>query len=578
MLTLPRMADARSAVRRDEVVGMRWWSLAWVAVVALVLTAGGSASSGTAKAGVFTGYAFDACNAPRLESLTAWLESPYRALGIYIGGANRACPNTELSPAWASTAVATGWSLIPLYVGLQAPCVRMNGVAKIAPTIAASQGTAAADDAAGDAANLGLDESSPIYFDMEGYAINDPACTAAVQAFVAAWVDELHALGHLAGVYGSANSTMRDLQPLAATGSAPDDVWIADWNGNESVFGNPYVSDTLWTNHQRLHQFRGGHHETWGGVTIDVDSSYVDAAVVGSVNAQPLTAAPPSLPDLDVSAAGSVAAVDGMANVSWPAGAFEQSVVVSLSPALPPTPVQGFAGGGYGVQLQVQGTVSAQPKTSFSQPLTIHLPPRDGALAPMASSDGTSWHPLQPLFSGQLPRGAKAGYTHNANGSWDIQTASPGFFALLPELSRPPAPGALNGHFAHGQLVLSWPKSVAASGPAISYEVTLSNHSLLSIPGQTSAAVASIHHASPSVYRVIATDASGRASVPSQPLVVVPSARPKHLPKIIPQWAFQLSDWLASGRVSSRPKTAPRIVPDWFWRWAAWYQAPFHIR
>ena len=103
-----------------------------------------------------------------------------------------------------------------------------------------------------------------------------------MQAFVSGWVNELHALGDLAGVYGSAGSTIRDLQALAATGSSPDDVWIADWNGNESVFGNPYVSDTLWTNHQRLHQYRGAHHETWGGATIDIDSSYVDAAVVGS--------------------------------------------------------------------------------------------------------------------------------------------------------------------------------------------------------------------------------------------------------------------------------------------------------
>ena len=119
---------------------------------------------------------------------------------------------------------------------------------------------------------------------MEGYALNDPRLhRRRAGASSRAWVDELHALGYLAGVYGSAASTIRDLQALAATGSAPDDVWIADWNGQETVFGNPYVSDTLWTNHQRLHQYRGGHHETWGGVTIDVDSSYVDAAVVGSV-------------------------------------------------------------------------------------------------------------------------------------------------------------------------------------------------------------------------------------------------------------------------------------------------------
>jgi hypothetical protein len=586
--------DARIAAAGGEETSMRWSDAArvrgrWIgsgaavaAALALVLASagGGAARSGetsVGRASTFTGYAFDACNAPKIESLVAWLESPYRALGIYIGGANRACANTQLSAQWAASAVATGWSLIPIYVGLQAPCVTGRGLAKIAPTIAASQGTAAADDAAGDAAILGLGAGNPIYLDMEGYSINDPFCSQAVQAFVSSWVDELHALGYLAGVYGSAASTIRDLQALAATGSAPDMIWIADWNGLESTFGSPYVLDTLWTNHQRLHQYRGAHHETWGGVTIDVDSSFVDAAVVGSVNAQPLISLPPPELDANLSAAGSVSAVDGSAVVSWPLGAFSQSVVVTLTPSLPQEAVPGFGSGGYGVQLQVAQTVSGQPNDSFAAPLTIHIPPHRGELAPMASSDGTSWHPLQPLFSGALPKGAKAGYTRNANGSVDIATTSGGYFALLPEVSRPPAPSELNGHFAHGQLVLSWPKAMAVSGEAVSYQVTLTNRPLLSIPGQTSAAVSRVHHTAPSVYRVIATDAAGKVSAPSKPLVVLPARRPAHLPKIIPQWAYSLSDWQESGRVGERPK-APRIVPDWYWRWQPWHVAPYHIR
>ena len=262
--------------------------------LALVLAAGGSAAPSGASAGkaaAFTGFAFDSCNAPSASALDAWLGSPYRALGIYIGGANSACPNPQLTQEWAANAVATGWGLIPIYVGLQAPCASASGLAKISPSIAASQGTAAADDAAGDAGVLGLGAGSPIYFDMEGYAINNAACSQSVEAFVSAWVDELHALGHLAGVYGSAASTIRDLQVLASTASSPDDVWIADWNGEATVFGDPYVSDTLWTNHQRLHQYRGGHRETWNGVTLDVDSNYVDAAVVGSVGSPQLPAA-----------------------------------------------------------------------------------------------------------------------------------------------------------------------------------------------------------------------------------------------------------------------------------------------
>jgi hypothetical protein len=573
---------------------MRWWTsaravgverrrFAVVALAVLFALALAGASSGTrnrssgSTATVFTGYAFDACSAPAPESLTAWLASPYRALGIYVGGANRACPNTQLSPEWTASAVATGWSLIPLYVGLQAPCVGGRGLAKISPALASSQGTAAADDAATDASAAGLAGGSPIYFDMEGYALSNPPCTAAVQAFVTAWVNELHALGYLAGVYGSAASTIRDLQALASTASSPDAVWIADWNGNESVFGNPYVSDALWNNHQRLHQYRGGHHETWGGVTIDIDSSYVDAAVVGTGGTLPVPAPPVPTPEPGESAAGSVTSIDGDATVSWPAGAFEQSVVVSLTPALPDQPVPGFGSGGYGVQLQVQQTATALLRKGFATPLTIHIARQRDGLAPMSSSDGTTWQPLPPLYGGALPTGAKAGYTRNADGSVDIATTAGGFFALLPETARPPAPAAPTAHFSHGQLVLSWPKSVGAGGAAVSYQVTLTNKPLLSIPGQTTAAIPRVHHTAPSVYRVLATDTAGRTSAPSKPLVILPSKRPPKLPKALPSWAWPLFEWQQGGKVGTRPK-GPKILPAWYWRWYEWRAAPFHVR
>jgi hypothetical protein len=553
---------------------------ALAALLGLAVAGGGSGASGAGQSGTatgFTGYAFDACNAPKIDSLAAWLASPYRALGIYIGGANRACANPQITPEWTSAAVATGWNLIPLYVGLQAPCVSLRGVTKISPSLASSQGTAAADDADASAAAAGLSPGSPIYFDMEGYALSDPACTQAVQSFVTAWVNELHALGHLAGIYGSATSTIRDMQALATTASAPDDVWIANWNGAESVFGDPYISDSLWTNHQRLHQFRGSHHETWGGVTLDVDSNYVDAAVVGPGGTLPVPAPPIPLPTPGESAAGSIGAADGVSSVSWPAGAFQQSVVVSLTPSLPAEPVTGFGEGGYGVQLQVQQTATAIPRRTFVAPLTIHIAHRPNGVAPMTSADGVDWQPVAPLFGGALANGAKAGYTRNPDGSFDIQTTSGGFFALLPEQARPPAPDGLSARFSHGQLVLSWPESVGAAGNAISYRITLGQKPLLSIPGQTTAAIPRVHHDSPSVYRVVATDAAGKSSEPSKPIVILPTKRPAKLPKLLPDWAWPMFEWMQSGKVGSRPK-GPKILPSWYWRWYAWRAAPFHVR
>jgi hypothetical protein len=53
--------------------------------------------------------------------MAAWrAASPYRAIGIYIGGNNRGCTQGNLTPDWVRTEVAAGWHLIPLYVGPQA--------------------------------------------------------------------------------------------------------------------------------------------------------------------------------------------------------------------------------------------------------------------------------------------------------------------------------------------------------------------------------------------------------------------------------------------------------------------------
>src|SRR5512144_1618733 len=70
----------------------------------------------------FTGLAFDTCTAPTLAQMTAWKASPYKAVGIYIGGVNRTCAQPQLTAAWVTSVTAMGWRLVPIYLGLQAPC------------------------------------------------------------------------------------------------------------------------------------------------------------------------------------------------------------------------------------------------------------------------------------------------------------------------------------------------------------------------------------------------------------------------------------------------------------------------
>ena len=239
-----------------------------------------AAAAAVAPGGVYTGLGFDACSAPSAARMSAWSVSPYRAAGIYIGGANMACAQPNLTANWVSAESAAGWHLIPTYVGLQAPH-NSCGCAAISPGRASVEGAAAANDAVSQAAAVGLGPGNPIYFDMESYA-RGGANTSAVLTFLAAWASSLHAAGYTSGVYGSAGSTISDLRSQYGTSfTEPDDIWIGEWNGQRST-ASAYVPGGDWSNHRRLHQYDGGHNETHGGATINIDGNFLDGATAGA--------------------------------------------------------------------------------------------------------------------------------------------------------------------------------------------------------------------------------------------------------------------------------------------------------
>jgi hypothetical protein len=241
------------------------------------------ARSGT----IFTGLGFDACSTPSARSMSAWKSSPYRAVGVYIGGANRACSQPNLTPEWVAAQTGAGWHLIPTYVGLQAPTSACSSCAKLSSSQATAQGVASAVDAVEEANAVAMGPGSPIYFDMESYSRTSSA-TAATLAFLEAWTKKLHALGYLSGVYSSSASGIADLGDQVGTGyELPDHLWIANWNGSTST-ADPVVPSNAWTQHQRIHQYRGGHNETYGGVTINIDNDSVDGATVGSASLPPV--------------------------------------------------------------------------------------------------------------------------------------------------------------------------------------------------------------------------------------------------------------------------------------------------
>ena len=531
-----------------------------LAAAVLVASSSGSAANRQARADVFTGYGFDACTAPSTASLNAWTASPYRALGIYLGGVNRACADGNLSASWVTTTLASGWALLPLYVGLQAPCVSATGLQRISstPATAASQGAAAADDAAAKASGFGLPAGSPIYFDMEGYRIGVATCTKAVQSFVSAWVNELRADGFVAGVYGSAASTVKDVSTLGA--ATPDAIWIANWNGVEGVFGDPYVSDSIWANHQRVHQYRGGHKEIWGGVAINIDNNYVDGPVVTGTPAQP--APPPPTPP-----AGSVGSGDGKATATWTSDSFTSTAVVTLTPtSQAPSP------NGYAVQLTVTDSQTSTPIARFGAPVSLHLAVAANGLAPSFSTDGTTWKPL-PKYT----PGIDAGYTLLGDGTVEIETLVPGFFGLLNDTVAPSRPDAVHGTFVKGALRLAWAGSTDNAGAIASYDILLDGVPSAHVAGsQRHVTVRAFHATTQTVYRVRAIDLAGNASISSRAVVVVPAKRPLDLPKALPRWAWALYTWQHAGGI--RPVLAPKRPPGWYWDWAAWRSSPFKVK
>jgi hypothetical protein len=232
-------------------------------------------------ADTFLGGAFDTCAAPSAATMdTWWGASEFKAVGVYLGGVNRACPMGNLSAPWVQQVSAQGWKLIPAYVGLQPPCVTAPHMALMTADGAQTQATAAADDAAAQAAALDFEPGSAIYYDLENYRRDDAACTKTVLSYLSTWALQLHTHGYLAGVYSSAGSGITDLAKAVGTPgwTAPDAIWIARWDKDAST-SDPAVPTGDWSQHQRIKQFSGGHRETHGPVSITVDGNFVDGPV-----------------------------------------------------------------------------------------------------------------------------------------------------------------------------------------------------------------------------------------------------------------------------------------------------------
>ena len=253
----------------------------------------------------YVGQGFDTCEIPSESQMqTWWNNSPYSAVNLYIGGSVRACGNAALDAEYLTKLYNQGWKFIPTWVGPQAPCWSTNPAYVFSSTeIAAfNEGYNEAELATAVAQSLGLTNSDGsgtiIYYDLEHYSETNTTCGNAATAFISGWTKRMHELGNLAGVYAS---------PLNAVDwwgieYQPDAVWIAHWTEDSytpdaSVYGSRYIPDAYWNDHRRLRQYAGNLKETWGGLTLNIDSDVLDGplTVPDSGGGTPAPAAPTGL-------------------------------------------------------------------------------------------------------------------------------------------------------------------------------------------------------------------------------------------------------------------------------------------
>jgi len=278
---------------------------ALLALTFAVTTLGPASDAATANPitpGAFTGKGFDQCEAPSQKAMSAWrASSPYRAVGIYISGSLRFCQEQRnLTSTWVSTQLRAGWHLLPIHLGAQASCTTRDRYQKnkisADPTStyadARSQGRAEARSAVAAAKRLGIVPKSTIYYDLEAFNASIASCKWSSLWFLSAWTNTLHSLGYVSGVYSSAASGIKVLDDARVTPgnriALPDQIWIADWNGKADT-NSTYIRSDGWPG-ARLHQYRGGHNETWGGVKINIDNNYVDLRGPSSPPRSPSTA------------------------------------------------------------------------------------------------------------------------------------------------------------------------------------------------------------------------------------------------------------------------------------------------
>ncbi|HET8970643.1 MAG TPA: glycoside hydrolase domain-containing protein, partial [Candidatus Nanopelagicales bacterium] len=262
-------------------------------VVAILIAAPPAVAANPVTPGNFTGHGFDQCLAPSQRAMNTWLKSsPFLAVGIYIAGDSRGCrQQPNLTQKWVGTQLRKGWRLLPITLGPQASChpsfPRYDDDHTINPRPgsnhnypkARKQARYWAGQTVQKAQRLGIVRGSTLWYDLEGFDLSNTRCRESALAFLSAWTTRVHDLDYVSGVYSSAGSGIKMLDNVRVNRPGefdlPDRIWIARWDGRANT-QTDYIRHDGWLPGGRMKQYRGGHTETWGGVSINIDSNWLD--------------------------------------------------------------------------------------------------------------------------------------------------------------------------------------------------------------------------------------------------------------------------------------------------------------
>lgn len=289
-----------------------------IIVASVALTSPAHAAPPQAPGDVY-GLAFDTCVAPDQATMDAWAAaSPFNAIGIYVSGNSRYCGDAyqpNLSSAWVQTNADHGWKFLPIHVGYQSPCFKNNPDSRVQKkhmstdvSTARAQGQSDANETIAALNKLGFGAGSVSYLDLEYYS-RTSACDNVTLEFTDAWTETLHAAGYRSGVYSSGSAAIKAIDEAITNGRSgfdqPDHIWIAWTNGVANIDGGPYLQASYFANHQRIHQYKNGARETFGGKSLTIDWNALDvsgtSAAVSTPAAAPQPAATPVAATLSTS-------------------------------------------------------------------------------------------------------------------------------------------------------------------------------------------------------------------------------------------------------------------------------------